>query len=77
MILERKITDLPEKHSVIQIHTGKGEVFFIIKFDLIFQVTLSSERAVYTIKFAGLSFLKFLFEKQNLFSLRNTKIQII
>ena len=26
MILERKITDLPEKHSVIQIHTGR--VFF-------------------------------------------------
>ena len=29
MILERKITDLPEKHSVIQIHTGEG--MFLIK----------------------------------------------
>ena len=29
MILERKITDLPEKHSVVQIHTGKG--MFLIK----------------------------------------------
>ena len=32
-MLERKITDLPEKHSVIQIHTGKVKYFTLRSFD--------------------------------------------